>query len=70
MNLLCPGSTLSEEAPDDATLAMRERDAVGRALARVQRPEDLIGPMVFLASSASDFMTGQTINVDGGKNLH
>jgi NAD(P)-dependent dehydrogenase (short-subunit alcohol dehydrogenase family) len=29
-------------------------------------PEDLIGTAVFLASEASDFITGQTIFVDGG----
>ncbi|MCK5738640.1 glucose 1-dehydrogenase [bacterium] len=30
------------------------------------KPEDLVGTAVFLASSASDFITGQTIYVDGG----
>jgi len=29
-------------------------------------PEDVVGPMVFLASKASDFVTGQIIYVDGG----
>ncbi|MDH4269619.1 MAG: SDR family oxidoreductase, partial [Dehalococcoidia bacterium] len=29
-------------------------------------PEDVVGPTVFLASKASDFVTGQIIYVDGG----
>jgi gluconate 5-dehydrogenase len=35
-------------------------------LGRVGQPEDIAGPCVFLASPASDFITGQTIFVDGG----
>jgi 3-oxoacyl-[acyl-carrier protein] reductase len=42
----------------------------GRAIERAQYPEDLVGAVMFLASPASDFMTGQTINVDGGKAMH
>jgi NAD(P)-dependent dehydrogenase (short-subunit alcohol dehydrogenase family) len=37
---------------------------------RAQLPENLVGAVMFLASQASDFMTGQTINVDGGKMMH
>ncbi len=35
-------------------------------LGKLGEPEDLIGAAVFLASEASDFMTGQTVYVDGG----
>ena len=42
----------------------------GRAIGRVQVPEDLVGAVMFLSSAASDFMTGQTVNVDGGKAMH
>lgn len=38
----------------------------GRALARDQLPDDLVWPVYFLTSPDSDFMTGQTLNVDGG----
>ena len=37
-----------------------------RALKRVQLPKDLVGTRLFLASPLSDFMTGQTLAVDGG----
>jgi NAD(P)-dependent dehydrogenase (short-subunit alcohol dehydrogenase family) len=35
-------------------------------LARLGAPEDLLGPIILLASDASDFITGQIIYVDGG----
>jgi NAD(P)-dependent dehydrogenase (short-subunit alcohol dehydrogenase family) len=37
-------------------------------LGRYGLPQDLIGAALFLASEASDFITGQTIFVDGGWN--
>ena len=37
-----------------------------RAIPRAEQPEDLVGTMLFLASAASDFITGQTIHVNGG----
>jgi 3-oxoacyl-[acyl-carrier protein] reductase len=36
----------------------------------VQVPADLVGAVMFLSSPASYFITGQTINVDGGKSMH
>jgi len=41
-----------------------------RALQRDQYPQDLVGTVIFLASDDSDFMTGQSIVVDGGMNMH
>ena len=69
VNILCPGSTLSEAEPTEAILKMRERDSAGRAIPRVELPSDLVGPLAFLASDDSDFMTGQIVNVDGGTNM-
>ena len=37
-----------------------------RALRRNELPGDLVGTLLFLASADSDFVTGQTIVVDGG----
>ena len=38
----------------------------GRCFKRHERPEDITGTVIFLASDQSDFITGQTILVDGG----
>jgi gluconate 5-dehydrogenase len=35
-------------------------------LNRWGKPDDLVGAMIFLASGASDFITGQIIYIDGG----
>jgi 3-oxoacyl-[acyl-carrier protein] reductase len=66
VNVLAPGNTLSEENPTEEMLRFRQASVGSRALKRVQLPQDLVGPMLFLASPLSDFITGQTINVDGG----
>jgi NAD(P)-dependent dehydrogenase (short-subunit alcohol dehydrogenase family) len=36
----------------------------------IKYPQDLVGTVIFLASDDSDFMTGQSISVDGGMNMH
>ncbi|MGB7946664.1 MAG: SDR family NAD(P)-dependent oxidoreductase [Candidatus Binatia bacterium] len=66
VNVLAPGNTLSEENPSAEMLRFRQSSIGNRALQRVQVPQDVVGAMLFLASPLSDFITGQTINVDGG----
>jgi 3-oxoacyl-[acyl-carrier protein] reductase len=66
VNCLAPGNTLSEENPTEQMIKFRESSVSLRALKRIQMPNDVIGAMLFLASPLSDFITGQTINVDGG----
>ena len=70
VNCVAPGSTLSEENPDQGVVRMRAAAASDRALQRVERPEDLVGAVAFFASSDSDFITGQTLVVDGGSCMH
>jgi len=70
VNCVAPGSTLSEEDPDDGIVKMRTQAINTRALKRVQNPDDLTGAIVFFASADSDFITGQTLVVDGGSCLH
>ena len=66
VNCLAPGNTLSEENPTEQMIKFRESSVGLRALKRIQMPTDVVGAMLFLASPLSDFITGQTINVDGG----
>lgn len=70
VNCVAPGSTLSEENPDESIIKMRHQALSSRALQRVQSPDDLTGAIVFFASADSDFITGQTLVVDGGSCLH
>lgn len=70
VNAITPGSTETEVERATITRADRESMAQSTALRRVQTPEDLVGAVLFLASRASDFITGQTLNVDGGFAFH
>ncbi len=69
VNAIAPGSTLSEENPTQEIIKMRQARLGDRALKRVQMPQDLVGAVLFLSSPLSDFMTGQTLAVDGGANF-
>jgi 3-oxoacyl-[acyl-carrier protein] reductase len=66
VNAIAPGSTETEIERATITRADRERLAATSPLRRVQVPSDLVGALLFLTSSDSDFMTGQTLVVDGG----
>lgn len=70
VNCVAPGSTLSEEAPDEEMLKYRSSRITDRALPRVQVPADLAGAVSFFMSPDSDFITGQTLVVDGGTCMH
>ena len=70
VNAVTPGMTQSETQVQSSSGNYLASRIAGRAIERVQYPEDLVGAVMFLASPASDFMTGQTINVDGGKAMH
>jgi NAD(P)-dependent dehydrogenase (short-subunit alcohol dehydrogenase family) len=57
--------TVVASNPEHAATAGKASVA-GRAIRRDAYPEDLLGALVFLASADSDFITGQTLAVDGG----
>lgn len=69
VNAIAPGYTRQE----DFSKWDAKRDEIVvklRSIQRTQVPEDLLGTVMFLASSDSDFITGQTLVVDGGEVLH
>ena len=72
VNSIAPGFTMSEqiESQRDELQFNLDMNLAGRAFKREEMPEDLLGTMVFLASAESDFMTGQTVVVDGGLVMH
>jgi 3-oxoacyl-[acyl-carrier protein] reductase len=70
VNAVTPGMTQSETQVQSSSANYLATRVAGRAIERVQVPADLVGAVMFLSTAASDFMTGQTINVDGGKAMY
>jgi NAD(P)-dependent dehydrogenase (short-subunit alcohol dehydrogenase family) len=72
VNCVAPGFTLSkgvEEHPE-VIEALRDVSVSARTLQRDQLPEDVVGAVVFLCTGAADFITGQTMVIDGGQYFH
>ncbi|RLL65156.1 SDR family oxidoreductase [Ochrobactrum soli] len=66
-NCICPGIILTDMGRvnlDD--VAVRQSWQEKTAMRRIGDPEDVVGPVAFLASDDSAFVTGQSLNVDGG----
>ena len=72
VNTIAPGFTMSDqiEAQRDKLEFYVNLSLTGRSLKREQAPDDLLGALIYLASPASDFVTGQAIVVDGGMVMH
>jgi 2-hydroxycyclohexanecarboxyl-CoA dehydrogenase len=80
LNVVCPGMTMPDSDEDIGGLSMwaqeqnrafgtpdmRARIAKAYPLRRIGRPEDVAGAVLFLASDAAGFITGQTLSVSGG----
>jgi len=80
LNVVCPGMTMPRSDDDIGELSMwnaqenrawrtpdmQARIAKAYPLRRVATPEDVTGAVVFLASDAASFITGQTVSVSGG----
>jgi NAD(P)-dependent dehydrogenase (short-subunit alcohol dehydrogenase family) len=72
VNCVAPGFTMSEGVRSQPEVVEKLRDVsiASRTLQRDQEPEDVVGAVVFLCSPESDFVTGQTMVIDGGQYFH
>jgi len=68
VNAIAPG--LVQHEGQNAPKEFTEFQLKARCLKRLQTPDDLVGAIVYLASSDSDFVTGQTLLIDGGSIFH
>jgi NAD(P)-dependent dehydrogenase (short-subunit alcohol dehydrogenase family) len=67
VNAIAPGPTDTEATRSVVPEPFVKQMVAGMPLARMGRPDDLVGTCLFLLSDASAWMTGQIINVDGGQ---
>ncbi len=70
VNVVTPGLTRTEPINRTAKPELIAQQREMRSLHRDERPEDLVGPVFFLASPDAEFISGQILNVDGGKIKH
>ena len=72
VNCVAPGFTMSDgvKAHPEVVEKLRDVSVSARTIQRDQVPEDVAGAVVFLCSPAADFITGQTMVIDGGQYFH
>jgi NAD(P)-dependent dehydrogenase (short-subunit alcohol dehydrogenase family) len=72
VNCVAPGFTMSDgvKSHPEVVEALRDVSVAARTIQRDQVPEDVVGAVVFLCTSAADFITGQTMVIDGGQYFH
>ncbi|RPJ01433.1 MAG: 3-oxoacyl-ACP reductase FabG [Deltaproteobacteria bacterium] len=68
INSIAPGFTDTEASRSIADVT--QYDVSRTPLKRLEQPDDLVGAVIFFASEESDFITGQTLLVDGGRAMH
>jgi NAD(P)-dependent dehydrogenase (short-subunit alcohol dehydrogenase family) len=72
VNCVAPGFTMSDgvKAHPEVIEKLRDVSVAARTIQRDQVPEDVVGAVVFLCSPTADFVTGQTMVIDGGQYFH
>ena len=72
VNCVAPGFTMSEgvKSHPDVIEKLRDVSIAARTIQRDQVPEDVAGAVAFLCSPSAEFITGQTIVIDGGQYFH
>jgi NAD(P)-dependent dehydrogenase (short-subunit alcohol dehydrogenase family) len=70
VNCIAPGLTVSPAVRHNYTPDEIAANKATRVIKREEEPEDLTGSLIFFLSAESDFITGQTLVVDGGSFMH
>jgi NAD(P)-dependent dehydrogenase (short-subunit alcohol dehydrogenase family) len=72
VNCVAPGFTMTEgvQAHPEVVEKLRDASVAARTIQRDQVAEDVVGAVVFFCSPAADFVTGQTMVIDGGQYFH
>jgi NAD(P)-dependent dehydrogenase (short-subunit alcohol dehydrogenase family) len=72
VNCVAPGFTMTDGVREHPEVieALRDVSVSARTLQRDQEPEDVVGAVVFLCGPGAEFVTGQTIVIDGGQYFH
>jgi 3-oxoacyl-[acyl-carrier protein] reductase len=67
VNCVCPGIIMTDMGRVNLQEAtVREAWQAKTAMSRIGTPEDVVGPVAFFVSDDAGFVTGQSLNVDGG----
>lgn len=69
VNCIAPGPVATEKLKAAITAEVIDGLVANQCIKRIQDPSDLVGPLLFLLSDHSRFITGQTLVVDGGSVL-
>jgi NAD(P)-dependent dehydrogenase (short-subunit alcohol dehydrogenase family) len=72
VNCVAPGFTMSAgvQSHPEVVEKLRDVSVSARTIQRDQTPEDVVGAVLYLCGPGSDFVTGQTIVIDGGQTFH
>jgi NAD(P)-dependent dehydrogenase (short-subunit alcohol dehydrogenase family) len=70
VNALAPGAVIPQRRLSVEGEAAVDEIVRYQCVKRAQTPQDLVGPLLFLVSTHSDFMSGQVVTVDGGLTMH
>jgi NAD(P)-dependent dehydrogenase (short-subunit alcohol dehydrogenase family) len=72
VNCVAPGFTMSMgvQSHPEVIEKLRDVSVAARTIQRDQVPEDVVGAVLYLCGPGSDFVTGQTIVIDGGQYFH
>jgi NAD(P)-dependent dehydrogenase (short-subunit alcohol dehydrogenase family) len=72
VNCVAPGFTMTEgvKAQPEVIERLRDVSVAARTIQRDQLPEDVVGAVVFLCGPGAEFITGQTMVIDGGQYFH